>query len=213
MNPMVIKYVGLTGVVYGIHVLLAIAQIALCIFLIANGRILLSEKRELSVWARRFGLRQNERMSKNSLNGWLMILTGIAFVLPVIGLPYWLAIIACPIAVYWIVSLMNDTAEGENKKTGSFVQKGLIASAILLFGFTLWEGKDLVRAGSVITYKAYYWNEEEVNGWQKTNNPNVPKVGEVAPDFELTDVNGVETVRLSDFRGKKPVVLLFGSFT
>jgi peroxiredoxin len=54
---------------------------------------------------------------------------------------------------------------------------------------------------------------KEVQGWQKNNNPNVPKVGEMAPDFELTDVTGTQTVRLSDFRGKRPVVLLFGSFT
>lgn len=32
--------------------------------------------------------------------------------------------------------------------------------------------------------------------------------GEPAPDFELTDVNG-RLIRLSDFRGSKPVVLAF----
>jgi peroxiredoxin len=32
--------------------------------------------------------------------------------------------------------------------------------------------------------------------------------GELAPDFELEDVNG-KLVRLSDFRGSKPVVLAF----
>jgi peroxiredoxin len=32
--------------------------------------------------------------------------------------------------------------------------------------------------------------------------------GELAPDFELEDING-NLVRLSDFRGKKPVVLAF----
>ncbi len=34
------------------------------------------------------------------------------------------------------------------------------------------------------------------------------KVGETAPDFALPDQHGV-TVRLSDFRGKKSVVLAF----
>jgi hypothetical protein len=34
------------------------------------------------------------------------------------------------------------------------------------------------------------------------------KVGEKAPDFALTSAAGKE-VRLSDFRGKKPVVLVF----
>jgi cytochrome oxidase Cu insertion factor (SCO1/SenC/PrrC family) len=34
------------------------------------------------------------------------------------------------------------------------------------------------------------------------------KVGDLAPDFTLTDTEG-QTVRLSDFRGKKNVVLAF----
>jgi len=32
--------------------------------------------------------------------------------------------------------------------------------------------------------------------------------GELAPDFELEDING-KLVRLSDFRNRKPVVLAF----
>ena len=35
-----------------------------------------------------------------------------------------------------------------------------------------------------------------------------PRVGDRAPDFALTDQTG-STVRLSDFRGKKSVVLAF----
>lgn len=34
------------------------------------------------------------------------------------------------------------------------------------------------------------------------------KVGDAAPDFALPDQNG-QTIRLSDFRGKKSVVLAF----
>ena len=40
-----------------------------------------------------------------------------------------------------------------------------------------------------------------------------PKAGDLAPDFTLFDVSGTESVTLSDFRGKKPVALVFGSFT
>ena len=39
-------------------------------------------------------------------------------------------------------------------------------------------------------------------------NPEILNPGEPAPDFELTDING-NTVRLSSFRGSKPVVLTF----
>lgn len=41
-----------------------------------------------------------------------------------------------------------------------------------------------------------------------------PAVGRLAPDFEITRLDDPsKTVRLSDFRGRKPVVLIFGSYT
>ncbi len=48
---------------------------------------------------------------------------------------------------------------------------------------------------------------------QKKLDAYAPKVGDVAPDFELGDVNGQNPVRLSDFQVKKPVALIFGSYT
>lgn len=50
-------------------------------------------------------------------------------------------------------------------------------------------------------------------GWQKRFEPNAPKPGDLAPDLQLRDVDGENLVRLSDFRGKKPVALVFGSYT
>jgi hypothetical protein len=40
-----------------------------------------------------------------------------------------------------------------------------------------------------------------------------PKLGDLAPDFTLKTHNGKEEITLSKFRRKKPVVLIFGSFT
>jgi hypothetical protein len=39
------------------------------------------------------------------------------------------------------------------------------------------------------------------------------KAGDPAPDFTLPDLTGKKQVTLSSFRGKKPVVLIFGSIT
>ena len=39
------------------------------------------------------------------------------------------------------------------------------------------------------------------------------RVGELAPDFTLPTVDRTAEVRLSSFRGKQPVVLVFGSYT
>ena len=37
--------------------------------------------------------------------------------------------------------------------------------------------------------------------------------GDAAPDFELTTLDKTAKVRLSAYRGKQPVVLIFGSYT
>ena len=49
--------------------------------------------------------------------------------------------------------------------------------------------------------------------WQKKYDSRAPKVGDIAPDFSLRDANGQNPVKLSDYRQKKPVALIFGSFT
>jgi len=54
---------------------------------------------------------------------------------------------------------------------------------------------------------------QEATSWQKKFNAQAPKVGDLAPDFTLLDINGENPVRLSESRGLKPVALVFGSFT
>jgi len=48
---------------------------------------------------------------------------------------------------------------------------------------------------------------------QKLLDARAPKAGDIAPDFTLSDISGTESVTLSDFRGEKPVALVFGSYT
>jgi hypothetical protein len=213
MDPMVVKYLGLAGITYGMHAFLTIAQIVLCFYLFTNGILLLSSKEMVGKWASRFGLVADIGVERNNFQNWLMIGTGVAFILPSFGASYWIAVIACPVAIGLIFYITTGLIGQQERQTGNFMRKGLALSAILIFGFTIWEGRDLVYAGYDINYKAIYWRNKEVTVWQHENNPNVPKVGDLAPDFVLSDNTGKKSVRLSDFRGKKPVVLLFGSFT
>ena len=39
------------------------------------------------------------------------------------------------------------------------------------------------------------------------------RIGDAAPDFRLPLLDGTGSVELSSFRGSRPVVLIFGSFT
>ena len=55
--------------------------------------------------------------------------------------------------------------------------------------------------------------KKKISAWQQKYDVTAPRAGDLAPDFELLDVTGRISVRLSDFRAQKPVVLIFGSFT
>jgi len=56
-------------------------------------------------------------------------------------------------------------------------------------------------------------NHIEEMAWQVHFDKLSPKLGMDAPDFELFDASGKESFKLSSFEGKKPVALIFGSFT
>jgi len=43
--------------------------------------------------------------------------------------------------------------------------------------------------------------------------PDTLRVGDPAPDFKLKTADGSREVTLSSFKGKRPVVLVFGSYT
>jgi peroxiredoxin len=54
---------------------------------------------------------------------------------------------------------------------------------------------------------------QEFREEQRAQEALAPKVGEAAPDFTLYDPSGEQAVTLSELVGKKPVALVFGSFT
>ncbi|MGH7957649.1 MAG: deiodinase-like protein, partial [Opitutaceae bacterium] len=48
---------------------------------------------------------------------------------------------------------------------------------------------------------------------QPRRHPETLRAGDPAPDFSLKSPDGGKSIRLSDYRGEKPVVLIFGSYT
>lgn len=56
-------------------------------------------------------------------------------------------------------------------------------------------------------------NRQEATTWQRKYDSGAPRLGDSAPDFELRDIQGEDSIRLSSFRDDKPVALIFGSFT
>lgn len=67
-----------------------------------------------------------------------------------------------------------------------------------------------LAAGALLAATATPMNRAEA---MKRRNREATRPGDPAPDFALQTLDGKQTVRLSEFRGKKPVVLIFGSYT
>ena len=78
--------------------------------------------------------------------------------------------------------------------------------------FMTWEREDNLALGVDLISNATEWRNEELD-WQLATDRAAPKVGDLAPDFVLEDPDGRVQVRLSDFRGERPVALVFGSYT
>ncbi len=70
--------------------------------------------------------------------------------------------------------------------------------------------KQIMEVGMVFDALKY---RKQYRDWQEKYDALAPKAGDLAPDFELRDTNGENPVRLSHFRGQKPVALAFGSYT
>lgn len=62
-------------------------------------------------------------------------------------------------------------------------------------------------------FQGTFQSNEEALKAMREREPSAPRAGAEAPDFELERLAGKGKVSLSDFRGKAPVLLLFGSYT
>ena len=89
-------------------------------------------------------------------------------------------------AIYGLAFAGYDYAMHQSPETFGNVMKHTGPAPFLLFPFeTMWKS---ARAGKIAA-------------------------GDVAPDFTLPRLDHSGTVTLSEFRGSKPVVLIFGSYT
>ena len=69
------------------------------------------------------------------------------------------------------------------------------------------------RPGREIGMDRTIRSAEAAVAWQADHEHLAPSPGDLAPDFELNDVAGTNPVRLSSFRGARPVALVFGNFS
>ena len=95
-------------------------------------------------------------------------------------------ILAVFVAAYLAFCAFLFWAMGEPERISRVMEKMPIPAVFIVFPFqTMWS---VAQAGNL-------------------------DIGDSAPDFTLTTTDKKSTVQLSSFRGQKPVVLVFGSYT
>jgi hypothetical protein len=200
-----------TLVVYLLHGGIAVAHASLACFLLGTGTHNLFRPDADGVWLRRFGV-TGFGGSRTRLFGAVRIALGLLLLAPIaMGAPMGASLLAGIGAFVLLLVVERQMAVVDNAR-GRLVRRTAIAFAALAAGFMLWEREDNLVLGADLLLHSMEWRDEEV-AWQRSLDPKSPKVGDLAPDFELQDPEGNVRVRLSDFRGKRPVALIFGSYT
>lgn len=154
--------------------------------------------------------------SSSKKTGWFIPLMGIVeivialgFLLPVIfsvlkDMTFFSAVLALILmAIKGVVYLVR----------ADFRLAGMNLGVLFIVGVMVY-GHILLKDIPIINFVAVsvYYRPIEM-AWQKKWDKLAPKENDMAPDFELWDTDGKNRVRLSDFKGKKPVGLIFGSYT
>jgi len=150
--------------------------------------------------------------SRTRLSGGIRVAFGLMMLTPIaLGAPAGFSLLSM-LGAFALLIVLERQILPEARSTGRLMRRTAIVFAAISGLFISWEGEDNLVLGADLLINATEWRNEEVV-WQQTLDRKSPKVGDEAPDFELQDPEGNVRVRLSDFRGKRPVALVFGSYT
>lgn len=197
------------GLAVGIHGLLLGLQLALAGFLLASGIFGLAFPELAAPWLRRLGATHAGGPTTRKC-GALRFALGTALLAPAaLGVPFAISLLASLGALVFLFASERNLAE---PLPGRLIRRAAIGSAALVAAFIGWEREDALGLGIGIAANAQEWRVQELE-WQLDHDRRSPKLGDLAPDFELQDPSGETAVRLSSFRDERPVALIFGSYT
>jgi hypothetical protein len=194
-----------------IHGVMVAVQAGLIVFLIATGIIAWLAPGLDAQWLRRLGVLPAGTANVRAFAA-ARVALGIALLLPIaVGAPLAVSLGASVAALVLLIA-SERALSSDSIRPGRIARRVAIGSAAIVAAFMLWEGEDGLALGSDVIVTAQGWRTHELD-WQLANDRKAPKVGDLAPDFELQDPSGRVAVRLSDFRDSRPVALVFGSYT
>ena len=200
-----------TLAVYVLHGVIVFLHMSLAAFLLGTGTHNLLLPQRDGIWLRRLGA-TGIGGSRRRVFGAVRIALGLLLLAPVaVAAPMGASLLA-GIGAFVLLLVAERQIPAADRPRGRLVRRSAITFAAVASLFMLWESEDNLVLGADLLLHSMEWRNEEV-AWQRSLDPKSPKLGDLAPDFELQDPEGNVRVRLSDFRGNRPVALVFGSYT
>lgn len=98
---------------------------------------------------------------------------------------------------------MQNLGEKENKKSSFWNWKTLLLVIVLFLGIL-----GIARSGAIVKTKEQFTPTGQSINTVRESQAEGPQIDSLAPDFVAENVNG-NRINLSDFRGQKPVLLVF----
>jgi hypothetical protein len=196
---------------YLTHGLIVLVHVSLAGLLLGTGLHDVVRPDRAGSWLRRLGSVSGVAPRARAFAAGRIVLGLLLFAPLALGAPTVVSL-AAGLGAFGLLLWVERALSIDERPTGRLVRRGAIGFAALAALFMLWEREDNLTLAADLLIPAMQWRNEELS-WQLESDPQSPKVGELAPDFELQDPEGVTRVRLSDFRGKRPVALVFGSYT
>lgn len=197
---------------YGIHLLLVLVQCYLAVFLILSGILnVFFINWDISL-LKYLGFVAQMPEGLSTIYGVIKIILGVHLLLPLIArAPYGISGITSVLTFIFLIYL-ETVISPEFRYPGVIMRTFMMFLAFLSTVSIFYLRADSLSFGIRLIRKAKaYMNKERA--WQTESDKTAPKVGAPAPDFELSDPTGTKTVRLSDYKEKKPAALIFGSYT
>jgi hypothetical protein len=216
MDPSYETVVDTAGLVWTLlayltHGAVVVVHTSLACFLLGTGARDVLRPDRAGAWLHRLGVLGGATPHARAF-GALRIVLGLLLLTPLAVAAPMAVSLTAGVGAFALLWWIERSLAGAERPIGRLVRRSALGFAAISSVFMVWEGEDNLRLAADVLRPAMEWRSEEL-GWQLEHDPMSPKVGDLAPDFELQDPEGVTRIRLSDFRGRRPVALVFGSYT
>lgn len=195
---------------YSIHGIFAGIHAGIALVLLTSSLLNIFSRRTDIFGLRYIGFSNNISGHRRKLFGISQLAVATLLALPLfIDIPFWTAQLSFSCLAFTII-IYQRLPKLSADNSGKISRYGILFFSLLALVFVQYEKTTPLGAIKIIANDVMHYRPLE-QAWQDKFDIQAPKIGQQATEFTLLNSNGKTTSKLSDFIGKKPVVLFIGA--